>query len=68
MTYNSLFKLGHDITLVFLGIDSQHLYSLYVSTVASRIQSGIDHIFHIFLAGNEMAAASLCYLFSPHLC
>ena len=40
------------------------IYSLYVSTGKSRIQSGADHIYHISLAGIEMAA-SLCNLLSP---
>ena len=43
------------------------MYSLCFPTVASRIQSSFYHIFHISLAGIEIAA-SLCNLFSPHLC
>ena len=50
------------------------IYSLYnvhthmnVSTVASWIQSVANHIYHISQAGIEMLA-SLCNLFSPHLC
>ena len=38
-----------------------------VSTVASWIQSVANHIYHISQAGIEMLA-SLCNLFSPHLC
>ena len=48
-------------------VKTQHLQLVYVTTVASRIQSSFDHIFHIFLAGIEMGA-SHCNLFSPHLC
>ena len=41
------------------------IYSLFVPTLASRIQSSFDDIFHISLAGIEMAALAT---FSAHIC
>ena len=43
------------------------MYSLNFSTVASRRQSGSNHIFHISMAGIEIEL-SLSNLFSPHMC
>ena len=69
MVVNQLFSLilcPHFCT-VNLGAHVKTQHFLCVSTVASRIQSGVDHIYHISLIGIEIAA-SLCNFFSPHLC